>query len=258
MATIKYFVPEDGDSEEHPNIFMLPKSKQTGFSPRLGDVKESFPLPGKYHFRFKTPLIPGTDREKGAVAVWMDCVDDNQHVGVWRNGIFAKVTRINMDDDDDDEDFAEYDNSNNHAHYMPQTSVTSPSQPSPKHKAAVVTQPVESDILGVFDDSVPAQQDPTPPSSSGNLLDHPSLAGNSQNNDLLNMGNSPQYSKSDGASVFLGMTADPVHTSPTRAAPVPVPAPAAPVSFTSQGQNKNPYSSTSFSQTGDFGGLAWK
>jgi hypothetical protein len=62
-------------------------------------------MPGRYHFRFKTPLIPGTDREKNAVSVWMDCVDDNQHVGVWRNTIFAKVTRISMEDDDDDDDY---------------------------------------------------------------------------------------------------------------------------------------------------------
>eukprot|EP01083_Nonionella_stella_P056081 147874_1 len=105
MTTIRYFIPEDGDTEDHPNIYLMPKPTQSGFSPRLGDIKDSFPVPGNYHFRFKSPLIPGTDREKGAISVWMDCVDDDQHVGVWRNTIFAKVTRINMDDYDDDADF---------------------------------------------------------------------------------------------------------------------------------------------------------
>jgi len=104
MTTIRYFIPEDGDTEEHPNIYLMPKPTQSGFSPRLGDIKDSFPVPGNYHFRFKSPLIPGTDREKGAISVWMDCVDDDQHVGVWRNTIFAKVTRINMNDDYDDYD----------------------------------------------------------------------------------------------------------------------------------------------------------
>ena len=55
-------------------------------------------MPGSYHFRFKTALVPGTDREKGAVAVWMDCIDDSEPVPVWQNTIIAKVARIGMDD----------------------------------------------------------------------------------------------------------------------------------------------------------------
>lgn len=46
--------------------------------------------------------MTGSDREKGAVAIWMDCVDDSEPVPVWQNSIIAKVTRINLEDDDVD------------------------------------------------------------------------------------------------------------------------------------------------------------
>ena len=105
-----YFIPEDGDLEDRPNVFLAPKPRQQGYPPSLGQVKSSFPLPGRYHFRFKSPLQPGTDREKHAMPVWMDCIDDRQPVPTWRAMIVAKVTRIgveedDMDDDDEDEDF---------------------------------------------------------------------------------------------------------------------------------------------------------
>lgn len=91
---VQYFIPEDGDTEESPNMFYL---KNTGgFSPRLKDVKASFPLPGKYLFRFKAPVIPGTDRDKNSIFVWIDCIHDEQNVSVWRNSIVAKVTRIGI------------------------------------------------------------------------------------------------------------------------------------------------------------------
>mmetsp|Transcript_15159 Transcript_15159/g.36397 ORF Transcript_15159/g.36397 Transcript_15159/m.36397 type:complete len:324 (-) Transcript_15159:374-1345(-) len=105
MTTIRYFLPEDGDNEDTPNVFLAPKPNRPGYPPLLGQIKERFPLPGAYHFRFKTALVPGTDRDKNAVAVWMDCVDDNSPVPVWQSSIIAKVTRIALDDEDFDEDF---------------------------------------------------------------------------------------------------------------------------------------------------------
>ena len=33
---IRYFIPEDGDEEDYPNIFLMPKQQgHTGFSPKL-------------------------------------------------------------------------------------------------------------------------------------------------------------------------------------------------------------------------------
>jgi len=107
MSQIRYYIPEDGDNENHPNVFLLPSSTKpsstgessgSGMSPKLGDIRSAFPVPGNYHFRFKCPLVPGTDREKNTISVWMDCYNDNSRVGVWKNTIFAKVTRIHDND----------------------------------------------------------------------------------------------------------------------------------------------------------------
>ena len=114
VYSFRYFIPEDGDNEFQPNIFLAPKSRQQGYPPTLGQIKQSFPLLGRYHFRFKTSLVPGgnsgTDSSsKNHLAVWMDCIDDNIPVPVWQSQIVAKITRIGVeeedDDDDDDEDF---------------------------------------------------------------------------------------------------------------------------------------------------------
>jgi len=238
---------------------MLPKSTQSGFSPRLGDVKDAFPMPGKYHFRFKSSLIPGTDREKGAIAVWMDCIDDDQRVGVWRNGIFAKVTRLSMHDEEDDAYCEEYNCSTDKVDSISRSSTRSAPQPAttptvtPSQERTIV--PESDTLLGVFDNPTPSQQAlPHSSTSSENLLDHPSLTQFSQNGEesLLDM-NSPTYNKNDNASVFLGMTA-----TPAQKAPVSAPTPSAHSTFTSQGkQNKSSFHG-SFSQTGDFGGLEWK
>merc|ERR1711920_792920 len=98
MTSIRYFIPDDGDTEDEPNVFLAPKCPS---APKLADIKSSFPLPGKYHFRFKINL--GGDN---GLAVWMDCVDDRKPVPMYRNNmIIAKVTRISADDFSDDEDY---------------------------------------------------------------------------------------------------------------------------------------------------------
>ncbi len=47
---VHYFVPEDFDSEEEPNVYFINKrvSEIT-----LADVRSSFPLRGEYLIRFK-------------------------------------------------------------------------------------------------------------------------------------------------------------------------------------------------------------
>lgn len=256
LAKNSYFIPEDGDSEDHPNIFLTSKSVQSGFSPRLKDIKHSFPMPGNYHFRFKTSLIPGTDREKSAVAVWMDCVDDNQHVGVWRGTVFAKVTRINMDDDDDDYEFQ--------ARSAP-VSAPAPAQrqqqtaPAPRQAAP---QPAASDnLLGVFDEQ---------PSSAHSSHHEGDLLGTSSappsggmphgEGSLLDM-NGPAYGAGTTGNPnhddFLGMTSQPVQTAPAPA-PIPAPAPSSYGNPLAGGNNGNTNTFDKFSNNnGPFGGLQW-
>jgi len=56
---ISYFIPADGDSEEHPNVFLIRKPQK---EVRTSDVTASFPLPGTYHFRAKQPLAKANSK----------------------------------------------------------------------------------------------------------------------------------------------------------------------------------------------------
>ena len=217
---IRYFLPEDGDHEDAPNVFMAPKPSRPGYPPLLGQIKDSFPLQGSYHFRFKTALVPGTDRDKNAVPVWMDCVGDSQCVPVWQGSIIAKVTRISLDDYDGggggfDEDFDRSGHSRAESNVSAASSVHSTAQPK---TTTASTQSIHSSdsLLGAFDDppapapaasaasSVHSSADnlldvdhhhPPAPASGGSLLDMDHHLGStsgsntpaSAHNDLLNM-----------------------------------------------------------------------
>ncbi len=234
-------------------------------------------MPGTYHFRFKSPLIPGSDREKNAVAVWMDCVDDDQHVSVWRNTIVAKVTRINMDDDEDDDDFAQHRNgSSHHAHSNtapapapprapPQHSSPRPSsRPAPSPPAPVQAAP---NLLG-FDDPEPAPS--SAPLSNGSLLDdnHLNAQPSSRDESLLNLNDTSSYNTNlqhqSSHDDFLGMTSTPITT--TTAAPAPTPVAPAPSSYGMPQRNNSANANggkpgkafdTFANQSGPFGGLKW-
>lgn len=157
-----------------PNVFLAPKSRQQGYPPTLGQVKSSFPLPGRYHFRFKSPLIPGSDRDKDAMAVWMDCVDDRAHVPTWKASVIAKVTRIGIEDDDDDDEEDDDDSD-----FVRSTA----SNPASSVNSTSVPAPAASPSLDIFDSAPRVHSTPAAPSSnhqaSPNLLDghHPSASG---------------------------------------------------------------------------------
>lgn len=227
-------------------------------------------MPGSYHFRFKSALIPGSDREKNAVSVWMDCVNDTQHVGVWRNTIVAKVTRINMDDYD--EDFHHHTTNGNAATHTTAATATPqrrtpqrhPSQPrataqppapsSAPVRPAPPTVHVSDNLLGLDNNTHPVPTATAPSSGEGSLLD-------------MNISEPIQVSSSHDD--FLGMTSAPVQPSPSS---VPVPAvpttttttPSAPNSYGNQQGRKanNPRAGKAFDtfaqQSGPFGGLEWK
>ncbi|OQR93955.1 hypothetical protein ACHHYP_02009 [Achlya hypogyna] len=78
---LNYYVPEDGDSPDHLNVFPLPT--KTGL--KLAHIKKEFPLPGKFHFRFKQ-AFEGT-------YVWLD-IGDNDPVPEYNGVIISKVARV--------------------------------------------------------------------------------------------------------------------------------------------------------------------
>lgn len=94
-----YFIPEDGDVEHQPNVFLAPRSHQPL---TLQSIQHAFPLPGRYHFRFKTSIGGGGDNK---FAVWMDVTDAQQPIPSWRGGVhLCKVTRMGVEEDDDDDE----------------------------------------------------------------------------------------------------------------------------------------------------------
>jgi len=169
--------------------------------------------------------VPGTDRDKYAVAVWMDCIDESEPVPLWQNSIIAKVTRISLGDDEGDEDFAgegftreESNVSIASGNLAPPKTVTEP------HSTLSLNSSADDSLLGAFDEPLapaPAAasaasstyssannlldvDNHTPaPTSGGSLLDmdHLGSAGGyrssgantptSEHHDLLNMMSAP-------------------------------------------------------------------
>eukprot|EP00536_Pseudo-nitzschia_multiseries_P008049 jgi/Psemu1/319281/estExt_fgenesh1_pm.C_1980007 len=193
MTTIRYFVPEDGDLESEPNVFLAPKSRHPNAPPSFGQIRDAFPLPGQYHFRFKSALVPGADRDKNSMAVWMDVVEERQPVPIWKGGIIVKVSRISMedDDDDDDDDF--------HAHNSapapaPRAPVPAPTpRAPPSHGSSVGSVGSIDDLLGSATAATPAPA----PSTGGSLLDfndhhhHQPPSASTAHNDFLGMTSPP-------------------------------------------------------------------
>lgn len=241
MASIRYYLPEDGDQEDSPNVFLAPKPSRPGYPPLLGQIKGSFPLPGSYHFRFKTPLIPGTDRDKNAMAVWMDCVDDSQPVPVWQNSIIAKVTRIGFDGDFD-EDFATAGVSRAESS-VSAVSAASVQSAQPKNVTGTASShSVHSSdsLLGGFDDppapaapaaaaasSVHSSADnlldvdnhPPAPASGGSLLDMDHLGSG----DYRSGANTPTSDHNDLLNMSAPMPSQPRPTPPVQGGAMPAP-----------------------------------
>eukprot|EP00535_Pseudo-nitzschia_heimii_P006679 CAMPEP_0197180556 /NCGR_PEP_ID=MMETSP1423-20130617/5128_1 /TAXON_ID=476441 /ORGANISM="Pseudo-nitzschia heimii, Strain UNC1101" /LENGTH=241 /DNA_ID=CAMNT_0042630651 /DNA_START=30 /DNA_END=755 /DNA_ORIENTATION=- len=161
MTTIRYFVPEDGDLESEPNVFLAPKPRNPNAPPTFGQIRDAFPLPGQYHFRFKTALVPGTDREKSAFPVWMDVSEERRPVPTWRNGIVVKVSRISIEDDDDDDDDDDDFASPAPTHAPPAPVARAP----PSHRSGVSSGSID-DLFG----AAPAPAAP-PAQGGGSLLD---------------------------------------------------------------------------------------
>lgn len=83
---VYYFVPEDNESPDELNAFGVNKAIT---EVTQGDIRHLFPLPGKYHFRFKNNI-------EGKIA-WMDLNGDHCSVLTYQNKIIMKVTRISWE-----------------------------------------------------------------------------------------------------------------------------------------------------------------
>jgi len=223
LSFFRYFVPEDGDTEQYPNVYLAPKNPYVGRPPTLGQIKASFPLPGEYHFRFKAPLVPGSDHSPNAVSVWMDCIDVDQPVNVWRNGIVAKVTRISMNNvkfnytvkKPQQQQHRPPPASQPHHHHQQQHPQQSrpPAHTVPRVSSNPVPAPVahpEENLLGVFDHTPHPQSAPVSAHSSsadllGDATGHSQAAAPSGGNELLDFGNDNGAPKQTYGDDLLGM-----------------------------------------------------
>jgi hypothetical protein len=230
-------------------------------------VKDAFPLPGTYHFRFKCPLYPGGDRDKGAMPVWMDSINDSDLIPTWKNAVVAKVTRISMEDEDDDDD--DFQRPAAAPAPAPAPAPSNPRAP-PSHQSSMASQGSQgsSDHLDIFDGPAPASSTPAP-AATGNLFDTHAPAPASGGS-LLDMndtyGRQAQPAASTAHHDFLGMTAAPA----AHQAQPGYPAAAAPNMYQAQQQQQQqqrppqqqqPNTFNNFSnQNSAFGGLGtpWK
>lgn len=92
MSTIVYYyIPEDKEDQEKLNAFIIYKESETI---RIDDIKENFPLPGEYYYRFKFKF-----QNKN---VWIDFNNPDATLPKFENKIIMKVSRITWGDQEED------------------------------------------------------------------------------------------------------------------------------------------------------------
>lgn len=88
MTLVYYYIPEDHDDEETPNVFGVMVSKN---NIRLHHLYENFPLKGHYIFRFKVMY-------DNAIA-WLDLPELDTKLPTFKDKIVVKATRISWNSD---------------------------------------------------------------------------------------------------------------------------------------------------------------
>lgn len=89
---VRYEVQNSGDSDRESAAFPLPAAAG-GIT--LGHLREHFPVPGRFHFRYKAPSLDGGF---GGL-VWADLVAEADSVPMYRGEICLRVLRIPDDAD---------------------------------------------------------------------------------------------------------------------------------------------------------------
>jgi hypothetical protein len=92
MSTIvHYYIPEDKEEQDKLNAFLIYKPTD---QLRISDIRENFPLPGEYYFRFKFKF-----QNKN---VWIDFNNPDATLPLYDEKVIMKVTRINWGEDKED------------------------------------------------------------------------------------------------------------------------------------------------------------
>ena len=89
ITSVFYYVPEDQEDGAEYNAFPIYKKLE---DIRLTDVRESFPIPGKYHFRFQHLY-------KHDMLVWLDLNNENCPLPTIEDQIIVKALRLSWKTD---------------------------------------------------------------------------------------------------------------------------------------------------------------
>mmetsp|Transcript_56796 Transcript_56796/g.164790 ORF Transcript_56796/g.164790 Transcript_56796/m.164790 type:complete len:445 (+) Transcript_56796:184-1518(+) len=89
---VRYEVQNGDDGERDLAAFPLPSASA---ALTLGHVRKSFPVPGRYHFRFKATSLDGGF----GGYIWMDLANDAEVVPFFRGDICMKALRVPDDAD---------------------------------------------------------------------------------------------------------------------------------------------------------------
>lgn len=134
---VKYIIPEDGDTIEHPNVFRLRIQSDIL---TLHMLRQQFPVPGQYQFRFMSNF--------GGMSIWRDLTDDNDCIPIQNGNVFIKASRL-----------VPLDGSPNPKHEVPHQATVAPSKPRPEMPTKPTSvrllsfeespKPTETDLLGM-------------------------------------------------------------------------------------------------------------
>eukprot|EP00941_MAST-03F_sp_MAST-3F-sp1_P001506 g1506.t1 len=99
-----------GEDVRHPNAYFCKVRSKSSSSPiLLRDIKRSFPLPGRYHFRFRVE-VPA--EMSGVSEVFADVLGGSSPVPLYRGSVQARVFPLKYTEEDDDVIFSASTNSN--------------------------------------------------------------------------------------------------------------------------------------------------
>jgi len=193
MSYIQYFIPADGDVEDHPNVYLVKKPQK---DLRLADLQAAFPLPGQYFFRAKTTygkthgacvrdaagvvhVARKSEGDKALTpshlsAVWYDLNDPSDQVPIFNGRATLKVSRLSVVASTASAPAAAAPAATMRAPAPPPPAVAplvgksaASSSSSASNAGAAAASAAHHDLLGVFGSSSAAPSGPSSAPSSG-------------------------------------------------------------------------------------------
>jgi len=140
IVVVRYEVQNGDDGEREMAAFPLVTSESTITAQH---VRRQFPVPGRFHFRFKAPSLDGSFGD----FLWMDLCNDAETVPMWRGDICMKALRL-PDNADAAREFESVPNSTLSAMAEATSAVPMPAYSPPPASSPALGSPGGSSPLG--------------------------------------------------------------------------------------------------------------